>query len=149
MLAFSAWVAKHVPWPSPAIFKGWISSLLVYSFMCWKKEIKEEKKKSLWGNMHPLEALVRSGELQIICFAVWNQNAKVLKTQNITETFELKVKKDANRKEASPLKSFRLLSCSCKFPDNSQRHMLFSYEGVRSFPGHSRITSWDSGLCFK
>lgn len=49
MLAFSAWVAKHVLWSSPAIFKGWISSLLVYSFMCRKKkkEIKEGKKKSV------------------------------------------------------------------------------------------------------
>lgn len=55
---------------------------------------------------------------------------KELNMQNVRETFELKVRKNSNGKEATPVKSFRPLSHSCKFPHNSQRHVLFSYVGV-------------------
>lgn len=89
-----------------------------------------------------------------IWFVAWNHKAK-LKSQNFKKNknpkkvFDLKVKKNVNRKESTPVKSFRPLSCSCSFSQQQSYQVFVSYEGAQCLPGHPRITSWVFGLHFK
>lgn len=106
MLAFSAWVAKHVPWPSPAIFKGWISSLLVYSFMCWKKEIKEEKKMSV--RQHA--SFGGTGEIWRVTnylFCSMKSERQSAKNTEYYRDFWVKSKEGCQQKRSFPIKKFQ------------------------------------------
>lgn len=108
MLAFSAWVAKHVPWPSPAIFKGWISSLLVYSFMCRKKRNKRGKKKSV--RQHA--SLGDIGEIWRVTnylFCSMKPESQSAKNTEYHRDLWVKSKEVCQQKRSFPIKKFQVI----------------------------------------